>query len=1116
MPISTNEFYYGLALPDVEKKAKEFASSKPRAGLKFQAIQIFATLLNNSFLVELPSAESSLPTKGKRVRNRSKSRKQKKAELLEKTSKVQAKMENLKITVRTEKAKAGSSREKNKQPERSIAVNGNSDEGDLLARLKLLQSGKVTSVQLQKSAPLILPALKPKTSKALDKEEEIRRNKAEVQRLNKQIKEKIERQVKPKLRRIAGSSLSNTDNQELNETSRNIRKQTCSESLQNEIPHTLSVPKPVRDVPVVKTPVKNAQDEEAEIFRYTRDDLHQLQFTATYELVPKLLDLDICGSIKSEYDALILKLLNVKNEDDRSSIILDAAEKRSLIKRTGGKGFEFCKVPVSEGVSVTKTPRKPMNEVSKISEIEAIFASSKNEEELHEMLFRYEFCQLFGDCFKADDFKNHSIEKIVEHLVETNKACIVEGDIRVNAKNNHEAYLQNPKGKRDICLPKLVLRKHAFHGDFVKVLMKQGTECEGVSIEINLDSSLALAESGNRNYGCVLEILEKRHSRRVIGSIVNDKKSEKRYVVFAVRDPKIPHVRIYKDGFPKDVAISDKTLTVVEITSWLPVPDPRGELPKGRIVEIIGEKDQLKTENAAILLQHNLSALPFSQSILDQLPADPFVIPEQEFSYRQDLRKKCIFSIDPETARDLDDALSCEVLPNGNLEVGVHISDVSYFLKENCELDEIVKEKATTIYLVDAVYHMLPVPLCLLCSLLPGADKMAYSVFWEMKPETAEIVSTRFTRSVVNSCAKLSYDHAQKVIEKPDNNWSDLEKDFPEISNGFTVSHIAEIITILQKLALLLRNGRKTSGALKIDQPKISFKFDKDDQLLAPTDFFQYCIKDSNRLIEEFMLLANISVAKFISEKFPEISLLRNHDPPNGGGLKKLVKTLQCHQVDLDTSSSSALSASMEKLIANAKSVPGMNAALNLMVSKTMTRARYFCSGSVKEDNGFWHYALSIPIYTHFTSPIRRYADILVHRVLNAALSYEEAPTRSPDEVQKLANICNAQKYSAKLAGEDSSDLYFMQFIKSLKTRTMSAGVLGIYEYNLEVVLIETGHVLKVFYKVSSSNHVIWDFPNLRFSNRNFNRTLPLERSTTAPLHTLPWFGRKLTSHQSE
>lgn len=333
-----------------------------------------------------------------------------------------------------------------------------------------------------------------------------------------------------------------------------------------------------------------------------------------------------------------------------------------------------------------------------------------------------------------------------------------------------------------------------------------------------------------------------------------------------------------------------------------------------------------------------------------------------------------------------------------------------------------------------------------------------------MNPKTAEIYKTRFTRSVVNSCAKLSYDHAQMVIDKKNQDWTSLEAEFPEIYNGFTVSHIADVIVKLQKIAIILRAGRKADGALKIDQPKLMFKFSKDNEVSSEVD--KYNPKDSNRLIEEFMLLANIHVAKHIHEKFPDISLLRQHDAPNENAMKKLIKILSKHNVQLDTSSSAALSKSMENLITFSKHPNSMCAVINHMVSKTMTRAKYFCSFIAESPDAFWHYALSTPIYTHFTSPIRRYADILVHRVLNAALNYEQVPSRSPDEIQELANICNIQKYNAKLAGDDSSNLYFMNFLKSLKSKTMLAGVLGIYDFNLEVVLVDTGHPIKVYYKV--------------------------------------------------
>lgn len=891
------------------------------------------------------------------------------------------KFENLTITVKNEKA-PGSSSQKSKKKKENVVKGGN----PLLQQLKNLQAGKTTIVPAPSKKP------PPKPIKPVQrKEDEMQRNKEEVQRLNANIQEKIAQLIKPKLRQV----LDRSDQQLVNGLN-SARKKTQSESsvlhrereVQQEPPLPVSRMKPLRlpdrQVPTTKTTIKLPSEEKIEIYRYSLDDMYQLEATATWQYVPLLQDFKICGTNLTPYDSLLMKLLHAQSDDDRLEIVLTAAEKRQFIQRIGQKEFKFNTVatPLQEEPSSSEAPKgrefdddrkRPSVEIAKIK------SSAKNDAELNELIYRHEFEKLFEDALKEQEVRSQPLPAVIEYLLNTNQASIIEGEIRVNSKNHQEAYLSHPKRAKDVCITKMLLRKHAFHGDFVKVLVKHEEDSSDRSNEEiaadDLDDTLQSEPSlGPRNYGCVLEILEKRHSRRSIGSLSTARKDRK-HVTVNIRDPKIPSVRVGRDGIPKDTQITDKMLMVIEITDW------SHDQPKGRIIKIIGDKGKLDAENAAILLQHNLDPQPFTQQIIDQLPTEPFEIPASEFDYRQDLRKTCIFSIDPETARDLDDALSCQELPNGNLEIGVHISDVSYFLKENSELDELVKEKATTIYLVDKVYHMLPVPLCLLCSLLPGADKMAYSVFWEMNGETAEIINTKFTRSVLNSCAKLSYDHAQMVIESKDQDWSKLEAEFPEIHNGFTVGDVANVIVKLQNLAVVMRENRKANGALKIDQPKIAFKFDKDDQRMeAPVDFFKYSIKDSNRLIEEFMLLANISVAKFIYEKFPEISLLRQHDPPNEGGLKKLVKTLNKNGIEIDTSSSSALSASMERLVACSKAKSGMNAVLNLMVSKTMTRARYFCSETAKDEQDFWHYALSIPMYTHFTSPIRRYADVLVHR----------------------------------------------------------------------------------------------------------------------------------------
>jgi DIS3-like exonuclease 2 len=955
----------------------------------------------------------------------------------------------------------------------------------LLNQLKRIQNGTMPQESIIKKVS------KPSKAAESSRHKEIERNRQEIIRLNQKIQEKIETKIKPRLLTLLNKPPTTNGLTVKNNATFSTHSSMSLPKL--IIPTQVFRNKQQKNEPLLvkKTHIKSPNSgNETDIYRYTISQLNQMQDTATWKMVPRLLKLKILKTQLDPVNELIFRLIEAP-DDERDELIMKTAATRKLIERKSLNVYTYlpCTNANQEPNLLFNSIRDNYDAIQnnrdfKKEKVEADFITqlrliANNDDELNQLIYEHEFKNLFD----KQDMKSSSIAEIVQHLIDTDQAYIVEGEVRVNQRNNQEAYVSHPKGMKDVCITKMILRKQAFHGDLVRVLVKKDSgDLLNTSFQSNSDvqspnnindpdiSEILQLEPSpeNRNFGCVLDIIEKRHSRRVIGSFANfsNVKKNRKYLNINVRDQKVPNVRVdSRTGIPKDVELTERLLLTVEITNW--IHDFSGSLlPQGTVTSILGRKGQLKTENVAILQQNNLDPLPFPQEIINQLPSEPFVIPAEEFKYREDLRSKCIFSIDPETARDLDDALSCEKMANGNFEVGVHISDVSYFVKENSDLDNIVKEKATTIYLIDKVYHMLPEQLCLLCSLLPGADKFSYSVFFEIDPNTAEIYNTRFVRSVINSCGKLSYDHAQMVIE--DNvGLDEMKQSFPEIMNGFNVQDVAEVIKQLQKLAVILRTNRKTNGALKIDQPKLSFKFAKDDQRMeAPIDFAKYCTKDSNRLIEEFMLLANIHVAKFIHEKFPHISLLRSHSPPNENALKKLVKMLNKQGLEFDCSSSTATSKSMEAIVNKSKYPESMSAALNHLVSRSMQRAKYFCSEMVEDASEFWHYALSIPIYTHFTSPIRRYADILVHRVLNAALDYEPAPTRTPDEVQALATVCNTQKYNAKLAGDDSSNLYFMHFIQSLKMKTMRASVVGIYEFNLEVVLIDTGHLVKVYYRV--------------------------------------------------
>lgn len=797
----------------------------------------------------------------------------------------------------------------------------------------------------------------------------------------------------------------------------------------------------------------------------------------------------------SPADKILLQLVTASAED-REKLIMSWCEERKLIFYTNESKNKFRVNPTYASQAQKLQMERKMDEMINLNLLnkkgsQADFDDPEFLSKLEQVNTKHYtecFQELFKDCVEESE-RTKSIEELTNLLIEKNKARIFEGEIRINSKNMREAYVSNASGGKDVCITGIILRKYALNGDIVKILVKndivdenedeadveseEGALDETINSESELENTLEKVDESklkakakieiSKCHGCVLEIVKKIHTRQTIGTFNNVKAKKKLFLNFTPRDTRIPLISVLKSSADElKVNILQDVLYLVEIIgNW-------GEQPYGKIVKEIGKKNDLEVENLAILLQNNLNPQPYSNEILEKLPKEPFEIPAKELEYRMDLRKKCIFSIDPETARDLDDAVSCEVLPNGNLEIGVHISDVTYFMKENSELDDIVKEKATTIYLVNTVYHMLPVPLCLLCSLLPGSDKLAYSVFWEMKEDTAEILSTKFYRSIINNCAQLSYNHAQAIIENPGKDWNadtDSIVEFPSIHNGFTVNDVAFVIEKLQGIALLLRRKRIENGALRIDQPKLSFQLHENTGF--PISFWKYEIKDSNRLIEEFMLLANISVAKFIHDKFPDSSILRQHSAPREGTVKKLIKNLSKHGFDINTGSSKDISESIVSIVHQAEFPDAANAVVNVLASKVMQRAKYFCSFDISDEGAFWHYALSIPIYTHFTSPIRRYADILVHRVLSAALEYEAPPNNPPQELQRLANVSNIQKYNAKLAGEDSSNLYFRMFVEQVKELHMRAGVVGVFSYNLEVVLIETGHVLKVYYKVS-------------------------------------------------
>uniref|UniRef100_A0A6E8VTR5 DIS3-like exonuclease 2 n=1 Tax=Anopheles coluzzii TaxID=1518534 RepID=A0A6E8VTR5_ANOCL len=694
---------------------------------------------------------------------------------------------------------------------------------------------------------------------------------------------------------------------------------------------------------------------------------------------------------------------------------------------------------------------------------------------------------------KAKEIIQERLDTFVQGLVTMNIGYVIEGFVRINARNNMQSFVDDASQVGNVYINSILLRRCAMEGDRVRVFVMPKAPSDDSATSPNANGNDESAEedatqqaggkSTQNSVGFVVAILEKRHNRQCVGKFLAAAPGKKHYRVFMPRDMRIPPVRVFKQDWPNALLSTniaklkdDKEekedrkvpqtgdVDVTEVLYQAEIIEWQDEVPIGTILKSIGKCGVLEVENESILVEHNLDVTPYGEAILAQLPAVPYCIPQEELERREDLRGECIFTIDPATARDLDDALSCKQLENGNYQIGVHISDVTYFLRESSPLDELVKLRATSIYMVDTVYHMLPKQLCNTCSLLPGEDKLAFSVFWEMQPD-GTVLSTRFARTVINSCSQLSYEHAQLMLDNPSCEVEEVQ--FPEIMHGYNAKQLCKIVNTLQSIAVQLRQRRMDDGCLKINQPKLTFRLDPATG--RPIEYGVYKVRPSNEMIEDFMLLANTSVANAIYKAFPEISLLRAHSPPAENMMKNLVRTLSLHGHALSYTTPKDIRECMETIITTSENPDATRSVLSVLLAKPMIRAQYYCSLYATTPEHFMHYALAIPMYTHFTSPIRRYADCLVHRVLAAALAIDVQPKRSPEELQCLAMICNEKKYNAKCAGEASSLLYFRHWLEAVGEYETEAAVMGYAAHHIELVLIHSGIVLKAATKKLST-----------------------------------------------
>uniref|UniRef100_A0AAZ3Q7M3 Protein DIS3 homolog n=1 Tax=Oncorhynchus tshawytscha TaxID=74940 RepID=A0AAZ3Q7M3_ONCTS len=544
----------------------------------------------------------------------------------------------------------------------------------------------------------------------------------------------------------------------------------------------------------------------------------------------------------------------------------------------------------------------------------------------------------------------------------------------------------------------------------------------------------------------------KRNWRPFCGMLFLSQIKEATRHLFTPADRRIPRIRIET----RQAATLAGQRIMVAVDGW----PKHSRYPNGHFVRSLGSAGDKETETEVLLLEHDVPHQDFSQAVLSFLPKMPWNITEEDMAVREDLRNLTVCSVDPPGCTDIDDALHCRDLPNGNQEVGVHIADVSHFIRPGNAMDLEAANRGTTVYLTGRRIDMVPELLSSnLCSLRSSVERLAFSCIWEIN-DKAEIVKTRFTKSVINSKASLTYAEAQMRIDD-----ANMNDDTTKSLRG------------LNRLAKILKKRRIEKGDLMFTlyrwvQIQIT--------LLFP--------RETNSMVEEFMLLANISVAQKIYDEFSECALLRKHPAPPPSNYDILNKAAKSKDMVIHTDSAKALADSLDA--AQVDGFPYFNTLLRILATRCMMQAVYFCSGM---DSDFHHYGLASPIYTHFTSPIRRYSDIIVHRLLAVAIG---ADSTYPDlmDKHKQSALCNNLNYRHKMAqyAQRASVAYHTQlFFKSRGILNEEGFILFVRKNAIIVLIPKFGLEGTVFFenKDKPSPKLIFneEAPSLTVEGHSFN-----------------------------
>jgi ribonuclease R len=554
--------------------------------------------------------------------------------------------------------------------------------------------------------------------------------------------------------------------------------------------------------------------------------------------------------------------------------------------------------------------------------------------------------------------------------------------------------------------------------------------CQGQDFDIKVSSSrmqyaldgdlvevrVYSGKSGGKNpEGEIIRVLERGRSE-FVGTIEVHSK-----YAFIIPDKR----KMYQDIFiplDKIADANDGDKVIARITQW-PGKDRK---PEGEIIDVLGPAGNNDVEMHAIMAEFGLP-YEFDQKTNQAADKISNEITDSDIKARRDMRSVTTFTIDPHDAKDFDDALSYRQLENGNWEIGIHIADVSHYVKPGSDLDKEAFKRATSVYLVDRTIPMLPEKLSnVLCSLRPNEDKLTFSAIFEMD-ENAKILSEWFGRSIIRSNHRFSYEEAQEIIETQQGDY------------------VNEILT-LNKLAHKLRDERFRKGAISFETVEVKFRLDEDGK---PLEVIPQIRKDAHKLIEDFMLLANRKVAEHIYYKKRSDSQLtmvyRIHEHPNTEKLNTLALFAKKFGYTLDFNKGS-LSETINKLTVDVEGRPEQNVLQSLAI-RTMSKAKYTTAAEI-------HFGLGFKHYTHFTSPIRRYPDVMVHRLMAHYL----AGGKSEDK-ELYEGLCDHSSEMEKTASEaERASIKYKQveFMQSMSDQDFDGIVSGLTEYGVFVEITET------------------------------------------------------------